>query len=119
MRSIKPPWCQPVMNSLRGKGTKGFFTGSSIWAGRAIGTLCKQISHIVAVDLQVMFQCLHNVFVYIILWRISPCRVDHTVVVPGKIFKAPVYICLIFTGPVYCGLQIIRYNGLGDAPIKM
>lgn len=64
-------------------------------------------------------EILHNVFVYIILWRIAPWRVHHTSVVPGKILEAPDYVRHVFTGPAYRGLQIIRYNSFGDAHIKM
>src|SRR5690606_13013363 len=55
----------------------------------------------------------------LVLWGIPARRVDHAVIMACEVLEAPVYIRLIFTGPAYRGLQIVRHDRLGHAPIKM
>lgn len=55
----------------------------------------------------------------LVLGGIPPGGVYGAVVMPCKILKATINVRLIFTGPCHRRFQVVRYNGLGHATIKV
>jgi len=55
----------------------------------------------------------------LVLGRIASSGIDHAVVMACKVLEAAVDLCLVLAGFCHGGLQVVRHDGLGYAPVKM